>query len=429
MSKKVKLSQTVKAVLSWFTKCFNKIKTLPRKQLIILSSILFVILVSIILIPLLLPHNTTSDTPITKAIPTIALPESGGFVEAWTPLLSQIAEAGGFSQVTITTYNDAKTLENLFAKADQYNLLWAEIPLEGQYNFDRLISKDYFEPITNINGLSYLQPISKAIATSIPLKGTNQEVLPCLPLSHNPWFLLSHKELPETVTGSRADYVYSIAGKDFNTAFATLAAARSGLISNSFTLSTGKLTKLPITEQQNEQSVSLLPTVEDGTKLLYLLSNNGIIQNNANSYTPTDSKNLFIDGHTAFWFLSTKEYNTIHIVDCSQFIIETNSQILVTDITAAFFPSRQNERAKSVYTSLQRFLTLPDVQYQTANHRLCLPAVPRTIARSVYTDNIQQFCLESRTAIIPLMQYNINNYSELLADINKSLTTLKANAN
>src|SRR5574344_1078682 len=71
----------------------------------------------------------------------IALPNEGGYVEAWTSYLSQIARTVGVPELSIKTYTTYAELEDLFRKADKINLLWAEVPLSSRFPMKSLFDE------------------------------------------------------------------------------------------------------------------------------------------------------------------------------------------------------------------------------------------------------------------------------------------------
>ncbi|HOS29947.1 MAG TPA: hypothetical protein PLR39_04000, partial [Treponemataceae bacterium] len=73
---------------------------------------------------------------------SIALPNEGGYVEAWTPYLSQIARTVGVPELNIKTYTTYTELELIIREADKLNLLWAEVPLSAQFPVNRLYEEE-----------------------------------------------------------------------------------------------------------------------------------------------------------------------------------------------------------------------------------------------------------------------------------------------
>lgn len=346
--------------------------------LVLLGSFLAATVVLLFVLFFMLQSGTLS-----KRTATIALPSEGGFVEAWTQHLPQIARSVGIPEVTIITYDNYDKLKAYFLQPEKYNLLWAEIPVSGEYNLKNLLS----EVQTSV--------VEKKIADYYPpvlfktLKNyTGKSDVRFIPLSYNPWILIK-KNSPT----NNNEFEYSTGAFYDDGAFATLGFVRK----------LGKTT--------NEIS-----TIDEGLSDLKEMSNDKNFITNSKSYTYKDAYSVLESDKVKKTLLPVYFYNSLTVAQRIELSIEPFTTGLITDATVAIFANRKTEEAKLSVEKAKEYLLNTELLYSTANARHWMPAHINTVSRSIYTDYIRKQARQANSCLIPQMQYNSEKEKSVLLD-------------
>ena len=346
--------------------------------LVLLASFIGAALALLLILFLMLQSGKLS-----KRIAAIALPAEGGYVEAWTPHLPQIARNVGIPEVSIITYDNYDKLKSFFTQAEKYNLLWAEIPVSGRYNLEKLLS-DVQTTSIDKKTVDYFPPALFKVLKNFSGKSD----IRFLPLSYNPWIVVSKNQAPETT-----DFEYSTGAYYPEAAFATLCFAR----------------------RLNETDNNFL-TIDEGLSDLKEMSNNKTFITNVRSYTYKDAYSVLESNRVKKAFLPVSFYNSLTVSQRLELLIEPFPSGLITDVTVAVFANRKTEELKSSIEKAKTYLLNPDLLYSTANARLWMPAHINTISRSIYTDYIRKQARQVKSCLIPGMQFDSRKEEEKLLE-------------
>lgn len=354
--------------------------------IMLLSSFLVatVVLVSVLLV--MLQTGTLS-----KRTASIILPSEGGYVEAWTQHLPQIARNVDIPEVTILTYDNIDKLKSYFLSAEKYNTLWAEIPVSGEYNLETLLT-DVSTSIVDKSTMDYYPPaLYKAIKSY-----TGKSDIHFLPLSYNPWIVVKKTNSPQTT-----EFEYSVGAYYPDGAFATLSYAREIGMPGKDILS-----------------------IEEGLSDLHKMSNDKTFITNVKTYTYKDSYSVLENDRVKKAILPIFFYNDLSVAQRLELSIQPFETSLIADATVAVFASRKSEEAKLAVEKAKRYLLNTELLYSTANARAWMPAHINTVSRSIYTDYIRKQSRQVGSCLIPSTQFNSEKEkTELLKKLDIALKT------
>ena len=320
---------------------------------------------------------------LSRRTATIALPSEGGFVEAWTQHLPQIARIVDIPEVNILTYDSYDKLRSYFLQAEKYNLLWAEIPVSGEYNLSKLFSEVQTSVISQRISDYYPPALFKEIK-SCTGKTDNRFLV----LSYNPWIVIK-KNNTETVT----EFEYSTGAHYEDGAFATLTFVRN-------IKRTGK---------------ELLSLDEGLSEIKQMVNDNTFIRN-PKSYTFKDAYSVLENNKVKKTILPIYFYNSLSVAQRLELSIEPLTSGLITDATIAVFANRKTEEAILSVEKAKEYLLNTEILYSTANARLWMPAHINTVSRSIYTDYIKKQARQASNCFIPQTQFNSEKEKDKLLE-------------
>lgn len=339
-----------------------------KSIMILLTSFLIATIVLLATLFFMLQTGTLS-----KRTAAIVLPSEGGFVEAWTQHLPQIARTVEIPEVTILTYNSYDKLKSYFLQAEKYNLLWAEIPVSGKYNLKNLLSEVQTSSVKNTITDYYPPALFKAIKSY-----TEKSDIRFIPLSYNPWIVISKKESP-----INTEFEYSTGAYYEDAAFATLSFVR----------------------ELNKSGKNIL-TIDEGLSDLKEMSNDKTFITNPKSYTYKDAYSVLESNKVKKTILPIYFYNSLSVAQRLELSIEPLASTLIADATVAVFANRKSEEAKLSVEKAKEYLLNTELLYSTANDRLWMPAHINTVSRSIYTDYIRKQSRQVNSCLIPQTQFS-----------------------
>lgn len=354
--------------------------------IVLLSSFLAATLVLVSVLVIMLQTGTLS-----KRTASIVLPSEGGFVEAWTQHLPQIARNVGIPEVNILTYDDFDKLKSYFSSAEKYNLLWAEVPVSGEYNLSKLLdtvptslvdkkTADYFPPA-----------LYKAIKTF-----SGKSDIRFLPLSYNPWIVVQKQN-----SSTKTKFEYSVGAYYTDGALATLSFVRE-------LKSTGKE----------------LITIEQALSDLYKMSNDKTFITNVITYTNKDAYSALENNKVKQTILPIFFYNNLTVAQRLELSVKPIENSLIADATVAVFANRKTEEAKLAIEKAKQYLLNTELLYSTANARAWMPAHINTVSRSIYTDFIRKQARQVKSCLIPSTQFDSEKEkTELVKKLENALRT------
>ena len=336
--------------------------------LVLLGSFLVATIVLLSVLFFMLQTGTLS-----KRTAAIVLPSEGGFVEAWTQHLPQIARNVGIPEITILTYDNYNKLKSYFLQPEKYNLLWAEIPVSGEYNLKNLLSEVQTSTVDSKISDFYPPILFKTIKAY-----TGKSDIRFIPLSYNPWIVISKNNSP-----SKTEFKYSTGAHYADGAFATLSFVRKiGKIGNDFL------------------------TIDEGLSDLQEMSNDKTFITNSKSYTFKDAYSALESNKVKRTLLPVYFYNSLTVAQRLELSIDPFDSTLITDATVAVFANRKTEEAKVSVEKAKEYLLNTELLYSTANSRLWMPTHISTVSRSIYTDYIRKQSRQAKFCLIPQMQFN-----------------------
>ena len=327
---------------------------------------------------------------------SIALPNEGGYVEAWTPYLSQIARTVDVPELSIKTYTTYNELEQIIKNADKLNLLWAEVPLNSKFPLKDLYTDEIISGILLEDDISQYYPQSIIQVINTALTG-DAKTASAIPLSYNPWIRLYKTNTENTA------YTFDTAAPG----------STEALLLSSFTYLRSILSA----------DTNIL-SVEDTLAKIKELSNNTGIQRNSYNYSIKDAQNLFIENKASKLILSTADLAKLPNEELMKTSVHSMGRILTADITYAVFPIRSSEKAQTAIKLAQGYLLIPEILFTTANSRSWLPCYTGTVAKNVYTDFTRKQARQTRVWLVPDLQYATNEeYTLLITKIKEAFSS------
>ncbi len=328
---------------------------------------------------------------LSKRTAAIALPSEGGFVEAWTQHLPQIARNVGIPEVTILTYDSFEKLKSYFSNSEKYNILWAEIPVSGEFNLEKLL-KEVPTSLVDKTTSDYFPPaLYKEIKTY-----TGKSDIRFLPLSYNPYVVVRKNNPPD-----KTEFEFSSGAYYNDVAFATLAFVR-------------------IIEKTDKNFLS----IKDGLSDLQKMSNNKTFISNIRTYTNKDAYSVLESDKVKKTLMPIYFFSNLSVAQRLELAIEPFTSVLITDATVAVFADRKTEESKLAVEKSKQYLLNTELLYSTANARAWMPAHINTVSRSIYTDYIRKQARQVETCFIPETQFNsAREKTELIEKLNIALRT------
>lgn len=332
-----------------------------------------------------------SSGALSRRTAGIAVPSEGGYIEAWTQHLPQISRTVNIPEVTIYTYDSIEKLESFFLQPEKYNLLWAEIPVSGEYNLKQLCDKIQLESFSE-NVMDNYPPALYKVVNNLTPKIVNNFI----PISYNPWIVIKNAK-----KSTNSTYQYSIGANNEDAQLTSLALAKLLNSSNNY-------------------------YIANDTALLALkqMSNDKTLIINSKTYTQKDALNALEIGLSDKAILPIYYFNNLSVTQRMELSILPFESTMVCDATIALFPVRKSEEFKNAVKNAQNLLLDPEIMYATANSRNWMPAHIRSVSRSVYTDYIKKQARQVKNCLIPYLQCeNSQDKKNLLMNIQNSLSS------
>ena len=352
----------------------------PIKILLyIYASIAAVIL--ILLLTLLFTGN------LSKRRASIVIPDEGLFAETWNEQLPHIAQKLEIPEISILTYKSLSELEHYLSQSEKYNILWAEIPVCGDYNLEELFKN--VEVCTVDKKYTQLYPwtLHNKIYTI-----SGQREVKFLPLSYNPYIMVS-----KTTKQQKTPFKYSLGAYSKEDAFGFLAFIRS------------RISPVRTTSQDKE-----LISEEEGINLIRTMVFDKQLIRNAHTYTNRDAFIALENDTVSECFMTTSFFNSLSISQRQELTFRNMETTLIADATVAVFPIRKSEENKERVQTAMQLLTSPDIIYAAANARNWMPASINSVSRSSYTESIRKQARITSECYIPSMQYSTSAEGEEL---------------
>lgn len=245
-----------------------------KKKIIIITSI--IVIIAIILAAVFLLKKEKEEAVPVYVQPCIYLPSEGGYVQAWESYLPEVQEMTGIADLGIKTYSTPQEFEQIFMFPEKHNIIWAEVPVTGEYNFSKLVKKGKFQPIDALNAQDYIYSLFNLIQEQF-----DEKTYYALPFSCDLWVLLQRKQPLKKAPM----YEIAVPGKDIENVFAML-------------------TEIQASDTAQSKYFSL----KDALKQLEIFSSNKTYQKNPFTYTNHDVLNLVLEGTARSTHVSISQF-------------------------------------------------------------------------------------------------------------------------
>ena len=330
---------------------------------------------------------------------SILIPDEGNYAESWSEQLPRIAQKLDIPELGIYTYKNFDELQHYLSQSEKYNILWAEIPVCGEYNLEKLLQK---VDVCTIDS-KYSQLFPWTLHHEIQLI-TGQKEVKFLPLSYNPYLMVKKAE-----NKNSALFKYSVGAYSKEDAYAFL----SYIIAKNS----------PVNASSKKERVRL--STDEALKIIQKMIASKELLRNAHTYTNRDAFIAMENNTVAECYVSTSFFNTLSISQRQELTFENMETTLICDATIAVFPVRKSEESKKRINNAIQILISPDVIYATANARNWMPASINSVSRSSYTEAIRKQARITSECYIPSMQYSSSAEGEaLLRSINDTMQNL-----
>lgn len=334
--------------------------------------------------------------------PGIFLPAEGGFVEAWEPLIAEINKELNIEDLCIRTYSSAEELEDAFKNPEIYNILWAEVPVTGEYDFGGLVKKDCLKPIDNLKKEYYTPSLFNAIQnlflTDNEKVKPNQQTYYALPYSCDFWLYMKKKNAKTEKTTNQ----YAIPGKDMESAFAVLADF------------------YPVGQDTSKKT----DLKRQGLIKLDEYSNNGTFQKNPFTYNKLDARQMVLDEVAKYTSISMSEFITFSVEERALYEITPIKEKLIANATVILFANAKDEKMQNYVSSFQKALDNPFIIFNSANSRNWQPIRIDTVSRNIQADNLRKSARLIKTCTMPWLNYASPTEKQALFDeIKRVLST------
>lgn len=321
---------------------------------------------------------------LSKRTAGILLPDDGNFVEAWNDQLPKFASRLEIPEMTIYTYSNADELKSYLSQCEKFNILWAEIPICGEYNLKEIL-KTY--DVTSIER-KYAQFYPASLFNAI-LEISGQKEMKFLPLSYNPWIMVKRKSVP-----TKSPFRYSLGAQSESNALAFITYMR-----------------------MDEAKTKQIRTTDEALDQIQKMSSNKVLINNSNTYSEKDAFIALENGTSSECLMSTSFFSSLSISQRENLKFDSMEQTLICDATVAIFPVRKSEENKErVEKAKNLLITSPNLVFPTANDRGWMPAIINTSTRSIYTENLRSQARLTSKCYIPGMEYSSEEEKAVLSE-------------
>ena len=361
-----------------------------KKKIIIITSIL--VIIAIILAAVFLLKKEKEEAVPVYVQPCIYLPSEGGYVQAWESYLPEVQEKTGIADLGIKTYSTPQEFEQIFMFPEKYNIIWAEVPVTGEYDFSDLAQKGYLQEIKDLQAEYYIYSLFNLIQEQF-----NPKTFYALPYSCDLWVLL-HRKAP---LDKEPKYEIAVPGKDVENVFAML-------------------TEVLSTFTDEEKDISL----QEALLQLEEFSTNKTYQNNPFTYTNYDVLQLVLEGKAISTPISVSQFLSMSYEEQGKYTLHSIKDKVIANTTVLLFPNRKKSASILSVSTAQKVLSDPSVNFKIADARNWQPVRINTPSRNIAVSKIREEARSASYSGIPKLHYSTNDEKEtIFSDIRKKLTT------
>lgn len=327
-----------------------------------------------------------------KTEPVIYVPLDESYKKAWEFLLPKIQEQTGLENLQIKTYKTPQEIEHIFKSPEKYNLICAEIPVTGEFQFSELAQKGYLKPIEGLKREFYIPSLFNVIQ-----KQFDPQIFYALPYSCDLWVFLQRKKPLD----KEPKYEIAVPGKDVENVFAML---------------TEVLSSFSNTPKDISLKQALLQLQE--------YSSNKTYQNNPFTYTNYDVQKLVLDGQARYTPISVSQFLSMSYEEQSKFSLQTINDKVIANATVLIFPNRKKSASQKTIITAQKVLSDPSVNFRIADARNWQPIRINTSSRNIAVSNIREEARKASYSGIPKLHYSsIDEKEKIFNEIRKTLST------
>lgn len=317
--------------------------------------------------------------------------------KAWEDLLPMLEESLGIKKICIRSYENHKELEKILEAPDRYKILFAEVPVTGEYEFEKYAKSGLLQPIENIKAENFTPTLFLEIQKLFGKQNKNFTI----PFTYNPWIKVF---APDAIIKQNA-FSEAVAGVDDKTNFAIFAD-----------------TIMENTIFSNDSSI------ENALNDLRKKSNNGSYQMNGYTFTKNDAMQMVLNGNAKKTLISFEDFINMQDNVRDNLSIEYSDKYFLADATTILFPVYEEEKFCNYVNTVMDILTKPDVNFKIAKSRSHIP-----VNNTSPSLNIQSYTLKNKhryisKCFIPSLIY-VDDYNkkELVEEIKRHLSTKTQN--
>lgn len=306
----------------------------------------------------------------------IVLPNEGGYVEAWTPYLSQLSRAFDVSDLSIKTYNSETELYELIHKAENLNILLLEIPLSLDFSLQKAIDDNLLMPLFNAQKVLETSP---RVVQSVFLDYFHSEndILFTLPFTMNPIVQVYKQNESENEGKNKV-----------------LLPLQSNADVEKF-VSFSKMLLYPyLNHFQEEDFIAAIPFLLDYLQLDPV----------STSYQKNELIQYFFKNKNKTLLLQTSDLDSFTVEQRLSVSISSLGKTICSEFSYIVFPMRTSENTQEKIKNIQEHLLIPEFAFNIANKRSCLPVHLESISKNVFNDFIKKQVRQADTAMIPALE-------------------------
>ncbi|HOS29945.1 MAG TPA: hypothetical protein PLR39_03990 [Treponemataceae bacterium] len=361
-----------------------------KKKIIIITSI--IVIIAIILAAVFLLKKEKEEAVPVYVQPCIYLPSEGGYVQAWESYLPEVQEMTGIADLGIKTYSTPQEFEQIFMFPEKHNIIWAEVPVTGEYNFSDLAQKGYLQEIKDLQAEYYIYSLFNLIQEQF-----NPKTFYALPYSCDLWVFLQRKKPLE----ENPMYEIAVPGKDVENVFAML-------------------TEVLSTFTDEEKDISL----QEALLQLEEFSTNKTYQNNPFTYTNYDVLQLVLEGKSRFTPISVSQFLSMSYEEQAKYSLKLLNDKVIANTTVLLFPKLKKAESKTAVIAAQKILANPSLNFKIVDARDWQPIRINSSSRNVHISTIREDARMASYSGIPWLSYSSTEEKEhIFAEIQKKLLT------
>ena len=350
---------------------------------------LIIIIIVFILFSVLAIITIKNNSAQIYSEPAIFLPKTGGYIEAWKPVLAEIQEVTKLQNICIRTYESKEEIEKIIAKPKAYNVIFIEMPVSGIYDNKKIATNAAV--IETFNQDFFVPAIMKEIKDTFEIGEKNK----VLPLSFDPWIFVEHKNIGKAIPS----FEVAIPGKDSFTNLAVLA-------------------------------LEMLKTDKDtALKNIAEKSNSGFFQMNAFSYSKNDAIQMVLNNIAKATIILFSDFIKQKSEIKNALSIDYLKNEFASKVTVAIFPNYKDEKMQNVIKVCQTLLQDSKITYKVTKERNALPARIDSFSFDMTANKVRNYSRNISTCVIPSLLYKDKaEYEELVSqEIVRALKTYSVN--